>query len=596
MKQIKKYILSIFILLTTFCFSQNDEAVTFQAKVSKDKLALNERLRIDFTMNKDGDNFTPPNFEGFRVLMGPNQSISNSWINGKRSFSKTYSYVLSPTARGKFSIKQATVQIDNETYKTLPVTVEVGAAVDKPNDENSAENIADDNLHLVAEVSNSKPYLNEAVNVVYKLYVGPSIRVSNYKALDNPKYNNFWSQDIEVKRIKIENGTYDGKPYQYVVLKRVVLYPQKTGELNIEPLSLDVTVDVPTNRRDIFGGTFYTQTHKTVAAGSRTINVKPLPEKGKPQDFTGAVGNFDFNVVPSKTDLKATESLTVKVEVNGKGNLKLFDLPKLNVPSSLEVYDPESDQQVSTNLSGMRGKVSDSYTIVPQYRGKYPIPATSFSFFDPSEGKYKTLSSQEILINVFEGPTNTGESTTTSPVVGNYKQPVTTIGSQFQFIKLKPNLKPKTTKEFFGSKAFYALLLGPLLLIPLFILIGKKKQAIESDVEGNKVRKANRLAKKYLSEAKKALGKKEVFYEAMERALHNYLKAKLKIETSDLSKDKIQKLLLSKNVTETSVNDYISLLNSCELARYTPTTEVEIQDDYNKAAEVISQIDKQIKL
>ncbi len=595
MKQIKRYILGIFILLTTFCFAQDDKSVTFEAKVSKEKLALNERLRIDFSMNKDGDNFIPPNFDGFRVLMGPNQSISNSWVNGKRSYSKTYSYVLSPTSRGKFSIKQATVQINKKTYKTLPITIEVGAAVDKPNDEKTADNITDDNLHLVAEISNSKPYLNEAVNVVYKLYVGSSIRVSNYKALDNPKYNNFWSQDIEVKRIKIETGTYKGKSYQYVILKRVVLYPQKTGELNIEPLSLDVTVDVPTNRRDIFGGVFYSQTHKTITAGTRTIRVKPLPEKGKPEDFTGAVGKFDFNVVPSKTDLKATESLTVKVEVNGKGNLKLFDLPKLNVPSSLEVYDPESDQQVSTNLSGMRGKVSDSYTIVPQYRGKYPIPGASFSFFDPVEKKYKTLTSREILINVYEGPTNTGEATN-SPVTGNYKQPVTAIGSQFQFIKLKANLKPKAIKEFFGSKLFYILLLSPLLLIPLFILIGNKKQAIESDIEGNRIRKANRLAKKYLSEAKKALGKKEVFYEAMERALHNYLKAKLKIETSDLSKDKIQTLLLSKNVTEISVNEYISLLNSCELARYTPTTEVEIQDDYNKAAEVISQIDKQIKL
>lgn len=595
MREMKKYICSIFILLATFSFAQ-DDGVNFEATVSKEKLALNERLRIDFTMNKDGDNFTPPNFEGFRVLMGPNQSISNSWMNGKRSYSKTYSYVLSPTARGKFSIKQATVEINNKTYKTLPVNVQVTAAVDKPNDEKTADNITEENLHLVAEVSNSKPYLNEAVNVVYKLYVGPSVRVSNYKALDNPKYNNFWSQDIEVKRIKVQNGTYKGKSYQFVILKRVVLYPQKTGKLKIEPLSLDVTVDVPTNRRDIFGGTFYTQTHKTVAAGTRTINVKALPEKGKPEDFTGAVGNFDFNVVPSKTDLKATESLTVKVEVNGKGNLKLFDLPKLNVPSSLEVYDPESDQKVSTNLSGMRGKVSDSYTIVPQYRGKYPIPGASFSFFDPKEGKYKTLSSQEILINVFEGPINNGENTTTSPVVGSYKQPVIATDNQFQFIKLKPNLRSKEQKDFFGSKIFYGMLLGPLLCIPLFILIGKKKQAVESDVEGNRIRKANRLAKKYLSEAKKALGKKEAFYEAMERALHNYLKAKLKIETTDFSKDKISELLLSKKVETKDVDRFVSLLESCELARYTPTTDVEIQDDYNKAAEIISLIDKQIKL
>lgn len=594
MSLLKKYILPILVFITCVSYAQ-DEPVTFEAKVSKEKLGVNERLRIDFSMNKDGDNFIPPNFEGFNVLMGPNQSISNSWINGKRTFSKTYSYILSPTARGNFSIKQATVEIDGDTYKTLPVTIEVTAAVDKPNEEKTAEDIADGNLHLVAEVSNPNPYLNEAISIVYKLYVSSDVSVSNFKPLDNPKYNDFWSQDIEVKRWKVENGTYQGKPYRYVILKRVVLYPQKTGKLDIDPLSLDVTVDVPTNRRDIFGGRLFTQTHKVVTAGSRAINVKALPEEGKPADFTGAVGQFDFDVIPSKTDLKASESFTLKVNVNGKGNLKLFELPQLNLPGSLEVYEPEFDEQISTTISGMQGRVTNNYTIVPQYKGKYPIPGVSFSYFDPKAKKYKTISSQEILINVFEGPVNSADNNS-SPVVGTYKQPITATGSQFQFIKLKANLQPKNQEEFFNSKLFYGLLFGPLLLIPLFILVGKKKQAIESDVEGNRIRKANKLTKKYLSEAKKAIGQKEAFYEAMERALHNYLKAKLKIETSDLSKDKISELLISKNVEQETVHNFISLLNSCELARYSPTNQVEIQHDYTKAADVISQIDKQIKL
>ncbi|MCB0376053.1 MAG: protein BatD, partial [Sinomicrobium sp.] len=431
---------------------------------------------------------------------------------------KTYSYSLAPTARGKFTIKQATVEIDGKTYKTLPVTIEVIAAVEKPNAEKTADDIVEDNLHLVAEVSNSSPYLNEALNVVYKLYVSPDIAISNYRLLDNPKYNNFWSQDIEVKRWKPATATYKGKPYRYVVLKQVVLYPQKSGTLEIEPLSLDVTVEVPTNQRDIFGGRIYTQTHKTVSAGARTINVKPLPEAGKPADFTGAVGVFDFNVIASKTDLKATESLTAKVEVSGKGNLKLFDLPKLSLPGSLEVYEPQFDAKISTNLSGMRGKVSDSYTIVPQYRGKYPIPDVSFSYFDPEEERYKTVTSQEILINVFEGPANTGEDTGTP--AGHYKQPVVTSGSQFRFLKLNADLRPKEKKVFFGSRLFYILLLGPLVCIPLIVLIaGKKKK--DKDAERERIRKADKLARKYLSEAKKALGKKERFYEAMERALHN---------------------------------------------------------------------------
>jgi hypothetical protein len=333
--------------------AQEKDAVTFEMKLSKNKLGINERLRVDFEMNRDGDNFVPPDFEGFKVLMGPSQSISSSWINGVRSYSKTYSYTLSPTARGKFTINQATIVIEGETYKSLPGGVEVTAAVDKPSDQMTVDDIADENLHLVAEVSKSDPYLNEAISVVYKLYVSPSITVSNFRPLDNPKYNNFWSQDMPFSKYNIQSGSYQGKSYRYVVLKRVVLYPQKSGELEIEPLSLDVTLDVPTNRRDFFGGQIYSQTNKTVSAGRRIINVMPLPAAGRPAGFSGAVGKFDFEVSASKNNLKASESLQARVEVSGKGNLKLFQMPEPNFPGALEVYDPEFDEKVRTTLSGM---------------------------------------------------------------------------------------------------------------------------------------------------------------------------------------------------------------------------------------------------
>ncbi|QLE01333.1 protein BatD [Galbibacter sp. BG1] len=592
--KIKLLIVTFFIAFSGMLFSQ-EEGVQFEANVSKDKLGVNERLRIEFTMNKDGDNFTPPDFSGFRVVMGPNQSISNSWINGKRSFSKSYSYILTPNGKGTFTINQAKVEIDGDTYKTQPVRITVTEAVNDPNAPPSANDIADDNLHLVAEVSKANPYLNEAVSVVYKLYVSPRINVSNFIPKANPKYNNFWSQDIKVTRFQVENGTYQGKQYRYVVLKRVVLYPQKTGTLDLEPLSLDVTVDVPTNRRDIFGGQLYTQTHKTVTAGQRSINVKPLPEKGKPAGFTGAVGKFDFDVVLSKKDLKANESLTAKVKVSGNGNLKLFNLPKLTLPSSLEVYEPEFDENISTSLAGMKGSITDNYTIVPQYRGKYPIPTITFSYFDPEEEAYKSITSQQSLINVYEGPSSAADLASNTNENNSAKQPVAANANQFRFIKLNTDLYPKSSSSFFGSILFYILLLAPLLLIPIAILIGKRRAAMAGDVVGNRVRKANRLAKKYLSEAKRNLGNKEAFYESLERALHNYLKAKLKIVTSEFSKEKISELLRSKNVEAQVVDDFIALLKSCELARYSPSTLAEMESDYHKAAEVISLIDKQLK-
>lgn len=572
--------------------AQDGDAVTFEVYLSKEKLGINERLRVDFTMNKDGDNFIPPDFEGFRVLMGPSQAISSSWINGVRSYSKTYSYTIAPTARGKFTIKQATIVIEGKTYKSLSKEVEVTAAVDRPNDQMTAEDVADESLHLVAEVSKTNPYLNEAVSVTYKLYVSPNINVTNFRALDNPKYNNFWSQDMPVTKYDVQNGTYEGKSYRYVVLKRVVLYPQKTGNLELEPLSLDVSLQVPTNKRDFFGGRIYTETNKTVSAGQRSIEVKPLPEEGKPVNFTGAVGEFQFLVTTTKTSLNASESLQAKVEINGKGNLKLFEMPILTLPNSLEVYEPEFQEDIRTTLSGMEGKVSNSYTIVPSFRGNYPIPSVAFSYFNPLTEKYSTLSSSEIQINVLEGP-NTGTAIATGANTIN-KQLVVGSGGQFNFIKLKPDLSPIDRNYFFGSPAFYLGLLLPLLLIPLAILFGKKRDAIASDIVGNKIKKADKLARKYLSEAKKALGNKDLFYVALEKALHNYLKAKLKIETSEFTKDKISSLLEEKRVDGNTREGFIGLLENCEEARYSPFSEVQMNQDYDKASGVISQMDKQL--
>lgn len=590
--KLKKYIsLALLIFITSLTFAQ----VKFEAKVSKKKLGINERLRIDFEMNQDGDNFTPPSFSDFKVIGGPNQSVSNSWINGVRSFNKTYSYFLAPQKRGNFTINQASIVINGETYKTSPIKIDVTAAIDKPKDPNDPNYIASETIHLVAEVSNSNPYLNEAITVVYKLYVAPDTGVNNWNEIDSPRYNDFWSQTIDTKEQKVENGTYNGEAYRFLVLRKAVLYPQKTGKLDIEPLSLDIAVQVPTNRRDIFGGRMMTTVHKTVSAGSKTIRVKPLPEAGKPIDFTGAVGNFSFNVTTSKTQLNASESLQAKVEVKGKGNLKLFTLPKIKLPSSLEVYEPEHTEKINTNLSGMQGVISDTYTVVPQYKGKYPIPTVSFSYFDLKTETYKRLSSKEIVIDVLEGPSNNAVATGAETNTGVAKQRVVLNNDQFAFIKTKTKITPVKQIHFFKTPLFWSTLLLPFLAIPLAIVIRKKKAERDGDVFGNRIRKADKLAKKYLSSAKKSLGKKEAFYIALEKALHNYLKAKLHIQTSDLSKDKIQVLLSNKAVDGDVIKDFNSILESCELARYTPITSVTMQDDYNKAAQTISLIDKQAR-
>lgn len=587
--KIKIIFIAFFLSLSHFALAQ----VTFEAKASKTKLGVNERLRIDFEMNEDGDNFNPPAFENFTVVGGPNQSVSNSWINGKRSYSKTYSYFLEPRKRGKFTIGQAEITIDGELYKTVPIDVEVTEAVDTPTDGNNTEFVASENLHLVAEVSKSEPYLNEAITVVYKLYVSPRISVSNWREVDNPAYRDFWSQNIDIRELKVEDGEYRGEPYRYVILRKTILYPQKTGELDLEPLTLSVAVDVPTERRSIFGGRIFTTVNKTIAAGKRTIDVKPLPEEGKPAGFTGAVGkNLEFDVSVDKTSLNATESLQAKVEVQGSGNLKLFNLPKLTVPSSMEMYDPEYSEDVRTNLSGMEGTISDTYTLVAENKGKYPLPSMSFSYFDLNSETYKTLNSDQIVIDVKSGPTR--ERAGSEVISNTTKQPVVATGDQFRFIKLNAALRPVGETPFFGSPLHWILLSGPLLFIPVVILWGKRRRARAGDIRGNRIRKADRLAKKYLSEAKRNLGDQKTFYISLERALHNYLKAKLHIPTSEMSKEHISDLLQSKGVNPSRITEFNKILESCEIARYTPSSKVEMNRDYENSVRTISDIDKQI--
>ena len=584
----KIYLLWSILLL---CFSHGIAQVSFQTKVSKNRLGLNERLRVSFEMNQNGDNFTPPSFNGFNVVGGPNQSVSNSWVNGVRSFSKSYTYFLTPTRKGKITIAHASIEIDGEVYKTTPVQIEVTQAVNNPNSPQARANaIADENLHLVAEISKRNPYLNEAITVIYKLYFSSEISVSNVNETESPKYSDFWSHLIPIPKLEIKRGEFKGQPYNYVTWRKTVLYPQKTGKLVIAPLTLNVSVDVPTNRRDFFGNRVYQKTPKMITAGKRTIDVRPLPLAGRPDDFDGAVGDFDLNVKFNKTALKSSESFQATIKVSGRGNLKLFSLPKLSAPSSLEVYEPEHKENVKTNLLGMQGNIEDTYTVVPQYQGNYPIPSVSFSYFDPVKALYVSLRSEEQLIDVFEGPT--ASSNTVAPNILQKNNINAT--PYFDFIKLETVLLSMDQTNFYGSANFWLLLLLPFILYVVIVLVKRRSENYTVDPVTQKQRRAARLAKKYLSSAKKVLGDKENFYNALERALHNYLKAKLSIETAEFSKESIVTLLQQKNSSPETIADFISILEKCEAARYSPATAVSMQEDFDFTVQTITLLDREI--
>jgi len=589
MRQKVKYF--VVLLLTLMSISLYAQEPELTASVSKNKLGQNQRLRIVFAVNKQGaDHFKAPDFKNFKIVSGPIQSISQSWINGKASFSQSYTFIIEPRKKGEFLIPSASIELNKKTLKSKPVKVIVLDPVEIPKDPNDPNYIAQQNVHLVAEISKSGPYVGEGIYVEYKLYVSRNISVKDFTVVESPQYNGFWNQNIDVKGLATRQGTYNGEQYRYVVLTRALLIPTKSGKLTIDPMKMDIVVGVPTGRGDFFGNPITRNIQKSFSSTKKFVNVKDLPLDGKPLTFNGAVGEFEFNVEASRNVLKSNESARISVNVSGKGNLKLFEVPEIKTPSELEVYTPELKEKVSVTPSGIRGTVSKNYTVVPEYKGKYKIPNTEFSYFDPKKKKYITLTSDDLFVEVLEGK----ELVTDSDKDAVAKRDVVSTGASFRYIQTKASFIPTKTIDFFKSNAYYLLLFLPILFIPVGIIIAKRNEARSNDVIGNKQRKADRLAKKYLSEAKKQLGKTEEFYIALEKALHNYLKAKLRIETSDISKEKITELLANRKVDNSLIDSFIDVFKSCDMARYSPMTVGEMNEDYEKAKQVITQIDKQL--
>ena len=592
----KKIILGLIIFISISVSAQ----VKFEAQMDRNTYGLNERIPLVFSINNEGDNFQPPKFNNF-TAEGPfinrgNQTsitIVNGKMTQKREISTQVIYYLTPTKKGTFTIGSASIEYDGTIYKSQPIKITVTDPIQMPsypgqNPRQQQNYNFGDGIHLVGELSTNNAYVNQPVTVVYKLYFPYNSGVSNLRNFQAPKYQDFWSQYIDMKQLRAEKGSYNGKDYSMVVMRKVILYPLEAGTKKIEPFKIDIDAEVPTGRSDFFGRLEMTTIEKSLSTGLQTINVKPLPEKNKPTSFTGAVGKFDFEVTPSKTSLKAGESLDLEVSVSGKGNLKLFTLPKPVVPSALEMYDPAHNENVQTPVTGMVGKISDKYTIIPQFKGKYTIKPMEFSYYDLASKSYKTITSKEITIDVAEGDGTFVANTPSANKQAIQKKEV------FQFNKLKTEFFSASREDFLGSGLFYSLLVSPLLLIPAVILLRKQKEAKDADAFGNRIRQNNKLVKKYLSEAKKQMGDKVPFYMAMEKALHNFLKAKLHIETVEMSKDNIIELLQQRNASEQSISQFMELMNDCEFARYAPATDIAMTNDFERAVERISELEKQI--
>ena len=570
----KRWAVLLFSLFSLVAKAQDND-IKFEAILSKAKLGQNERLRVSFEMNKDGDFFEAPSFENFEVLMGPSQSISSSFINGKRSFSKSYTYVLRPKKQGQLIIDSASITIDNTVYNTDPKTVLVTEPIDNPNAPKTAQDIADESLYLVATLSNDKPYLNQGVLVTYTLYFSPRVYINNFIPVENPTYKNFWSQDLPIKEYETRRTTFRNESFNAVDLKTVVLYPQKSGSLALDPFALELYVQIPTGRRDFFGDPIMRSATKTVKAGDLRINVRELPEEGKPSDFSGAVGDFDLSVDASRTNLEANESTQIKVKISGKGNLKLLSIPELSLPSALEKYDPEYTDNVRVNREGMNGSVTNSYTVVPRYAGSYPVDPVAFTYFDPNTKSYKILNSDSFDLTV-EGSTLLPNTSASTPIV----EKNTPVTSGFKSNVYQTSLVTMVSSPWFESNAYY-LILALLVILGFTInpIINKLKTRLGSSAQGAKKALPKKI-KTLLKRADKLTREQNPeFYsiasEILFLCLEKYSGVDLSTASTQEREEKLQTLGADKGLIEriNTINDRILMV------RYSGSASARIEED-----------------
>jgi len=581
----KRWAVLLFSLFSLLAKAQDND-IKFEAVLSKAKLGQNERLRVSFEMNKDGDFFEAPSFNNFEILMGPSQSISSSFINGKRSFSKSYTYVLRPKKQGQLIIDSASITIDNTVYTTDPKTVLVTEPIDNPNAPKTAQDIADESLYLVATLSNDKPYLNQGVLVTYTLYFSPRVYINNFIPVENPTYKNFWSQDLPIKEYETRRTTFRNESFNAVDLKTVVLYPQKSGSLALDPFALELYVQIPTGRRDFFGDPIMRSATKTVKAGDLSINVKELPEQGKPLNFSGAVGDFELSVEASRTSLEVNESTQIKVKINGKGNLKLLSIPELSLPSALEKYDPEYTDNVRVNREGMNGSVTNSYTVVPRYAGSYPVDPLEFTYFDPNSKSYKTLSSYPFDLTV-EGSALLPSTSTIAPKA----EKNTPVTSGFKSNAYQTSLVTMVSSPWFESNTYYLILaLLVILGFSISFIINAFKASIGSSGQGAKkalpkkikalLKRADKLAKEQNAE----------FYSIASEILFLCLEKYSGVDLSTASKqereDKLQTLGADAHLIEriNTLNDRILLV------KYSGSASAPFEEDFNVLHTIIDDL------
>ena len=608
MKRLLSFILAF---TTVFLLQAQDFKASAPSSVEE-----GENFRVQFVVT-DGEpsSFRGPKFdsEGFELLAGPYTSSYSSYqmVNGKTtsSSSVTYTYTLCGNKRGKYTIPAATVKVGDKTLtsNTLTITVTPGngnsssqgssrrsqsQAVDVQDEGTS---ISAKDLYMTATASKTKVHEQEAILLTYKVYF--TVNLTSLKP-NMPDLKGFHVQEVPLPRTKEPTvETVNGRRYNTVVWSQYVVFPQQTGKLTIPALTFEAVVAQRARNIDPWdaffnSGSAYTEVTKNLKTPSIQITVDPLPTK--PANYSGAVGNFNISSELTPEQVKTGEALTLKLTVKGTGNMKLIKTPEVDVPKDFEVYDPKVTDNTEITKNGMEGSKTFEYVYVPRNPGHYTIPAIEFCYFDLTSNSYKTLKTNPYELDIEKGK-NTGNGG-----VSTYnKEDVQELNSDIHYIKTGDvELQKDDTDTFFNSLTYWLEYLIPFILFVVLVVIFRKQAIANANVAQMKTRKANKMARKRLRNAKKFMEqqKKEEFYDEIMRALYGYVSDKLSIPVAKLNKDNIREKLEGKELDANLIDQVIHTLDDCEFARFAPVESGKtLENFYEQVITLIEQVENSIK-
>ncbi len=589
----RRYILLILLILLVDITSIAQ--VSFTA-IPPRNVIENEKFTITFRLkNGETNNIEAPQIEGCSLIYGPSTSTMHSMqmINGTTTSSTAtdYSFVYRADKAGTYKIPQVSVVVDGKTISSNEVSFTI-LPTDKQEKEIGSNKLSDINvsnkdIFVQIILSKNNVYEQEAINCTVKLFT--KYQLSSFAIKQQPTFNNFIIEDIAVQSSLNNMEHYDGQNYMTAILKKCIIFPQKSGTLTISPGKYEITVV----QYERVGMGFFSQQRPIekqviVNSNSPSVSVIALPQP-QPMGFTGAVGNFSLDVKLNNNTLKTNEVASLIYTIKGTGNIKNILDPVVDFPSEFEQYTPKTEISTSISNGNVAGTKTIEYTFSPRNVGEYKIGKSQFVFLDLNQKKYKTISIPEYIVKVEKG--NDFATSTNTSIQQNE---ITTKNTDILHIKLGESDTIKEHKYIVYSVIYWILYVIIIVGFILAIIIYRKHLNSLGDEQGQRLSKANKMAIKRLKVAKTYMTTtdSDKFYEELEKAVWGYLSDKLFIPVSSLSQDNISIEMSNYGATDTIITQFLTIIDECEMARYSPIkTEGQNESLYNNAINAIKEFE-----